>query len=763
MKKTFIRLTGLLVTTAIALSGNGLVLANEVENTGDDVVAATEEPANAAQDEGIGTPEEKPSEEKTNTNTDSGSQNNESNDNSDSSKSEPNKDSESQNETSITKTVTIDFNYDNNELAESYINHVFGIDSSSVSTKKALKRSYDPSANLSEFSKYTYDILRNHFIEIAAGRETSTEISILVGDYAQVYSVSELVDDPSDTKGAGAAAYSKLGLDMNAVFRALLNSCPYDLYWFDKTQDESVSLSYSYSTLIDSNGNKYVQIKSISTKFLVASEYRDNNNPYVVSNKFSTLVRTAHDNAISIVNTYKNLDDYKKLEAYKNKICDLVEYNHPAADDDDTPYGNPWQLIWVFDGNDSTTVVCEGYSKAFKYLCDNTSFKNDEIYVVCASGDVTLRNSNGAVTGGHMWNVVHMEDGKNYLVDVTNCDSGFYLFMKGYVATLSNGYVVSNGRGQNNDYPYRNTSITLPLASSDYVYTPNPNPEPEIAPSLIGHSMRLNDTIGLRFHIEFPNNFDTSNCYVSFEATDGKTSTVYYKDSEMISSNTRGFVFYINPLELADNITATLHYGNNNTIVSKPYSAMDYIEEVKSKMSYRTDLINLLNSLHSYGYYCQKAGWTDNKTHSTISVPLMLFTSADRATTLENVNSFNIETNIGTSGISSEIKTNMGISTNTVLKVYVKPTSGTTITSEAPTATINGETYYQFSTGKLGPKSLGNPKTITIKTSKGTATVAVASIYYVKSALISNKLSANEEYALIAFYNYYISAMAYNE
>ena len=47
MKKTFIRLTGLLVTTAIALSGNGLVLANEVENTGDDVVAATEEPAEA--------------------------------------------------------------------------------------------------------------------------------------------------------------------------------------------------------------------------------------------------------------------------------------------------------------------------------------------------------------------------------------------------------------------------------------------------------------------------------------------------------------------------------------------------------------------------------------------------------------------------------------------------------------------------------------------------------------------------------------------
>ena len=29
----------------------------------------------------------------------------------------------------------------------------------------------------------------------------------------------------------------------------------------------------------------------------------------------------------------------------------------------------------------------------------------------------------GSGAAGHMWNVVKMEDGKNYLVDVTNCDS----------------------------------------------------------------------------------------------------------------------------------------------------------------------------------------------------------------------------------------------------------------------------------------------------------------------------------------------------
>lgn len=28
------------------------------------------------------------------------------------------------------------------------------------------------------------------------------------------------------------------------------------------------------------------------------------------------------------------------------------------------------ELIWVFDGDSSTNVVCEGYAKAFQYLCD---------------------------------------------------------------------------------------------------------------------------------------------------------------------------------------------------------------------------------------------------------------------------------------------------------------------------------------------------------------------------------------------------------
>ena len=111
---------------------------------------------------------------------------------------------------------------------------------------------------------------------------------------------------------------------------------------------------------------------------------------------------------------------FQRLKAYKEAICSAVSYNHDAVNNNES-YGDPWQLIYVFDGDSATDVVCEGYSKAFAYLCDHTAFQSSLINCWCVSGFVTF--SSGA-SGDHMWNMVTMPDGRNYLVDVTNCDEG---------------------------------------------------------------------------------------------------------------------------------------------------------------------------------------------------------------------------------------------------------------------------------------------------------------------------------------------------
>ena len=85
----------------------------------------------------------------------------------------------------------------------------------------------------------------------------------------------------------------------------------------------------------------------------------------------------ALDNAGEIVERHRDKSDYDKLAAYRDEICRLVSYDYEAAESEATIFGDPWQMVYVFDLDPSTNVVCEGYAKAFKYLCDLSRFDGD--------------------------------------------------------------------------------------------------------------------------------------------------------------------------------------------------------------------------------------------------------------------------------------------------------------------------------------------------------------------------------------------------
>ena len=108
----------------------------------------------------------------------------------------------------------------------------------------------------------------------------------------------------------------------------------------------------------------------------------------------------------------------EQLTAYRDAICELVTYNDEAAADNDRAVGYEDQLIWVFDGAPDTNVVCGGYSKAFKYLCNLTWPDSDKVECLLVDGFMAGNSPDES----HMWNVVRLDDGKNYLADVTNCE-----------------------------------------------------------------------------------------------------------------------------------------------------------------------------------------------------------------------------------------------------------------------------------------------------------------------------------------------------
>lgn len=264
-----------------------------------------------------------------------------------------------------------------------------------------------------------------------------------------------MIDGDQINGAAVETMRSMIRYDSTAVRHALLEDCPFDLYWFDKTKpsgNESCGLMTEY----DEDGELRLCFNTMEVqgredvamvfRFPVSENY--GNDLYTADQAKLARVIPAAEKARDIVSENEGrTTDYDKLVAYKEAICELVSYNHEAAGDSSTPYGDPWQLVYVFDGDPSTNVVCEGYSKAFQYLCDLTEFKGS---VQCYQVTGEIWTTDPAEAGGHMWNLVNMNNGISYLVDVTNCDVGSIgspdkLFMKGVTLTSDSAYFVDCG------------------------------------------------------------------------------------------------------------------------------------------------------------------------------------------------------------------------------------------------------------------------------------------------------------------------------
>ncbi len=353
-----------------------------------------------------------------------------------------------------------------------------------------------------------YRILKQEIEKIAKGEREHTQITMSLPDLGITktkWTASDLgVDylaslDENHTIQSNPDAVQKMwdmiSPDMSEVLNYLRVDCPFEFYWYDKTSATRSSYSKGFGISSEDGGQSWIfntEGIEVTYSFPVAEEYRGETD-YTIRTSLLQSVQTAADNAKAIVDKFEGYSDYDKLVNYRKEICDLVNYNHGAADNEDTPYGNPWQLIWVFDQDPATDVVCEGYAKAFQYLCDMSDFFDPQIACYTVTG--TMGGGTGA--GGHMWNIVTMEDGKHYIVDVTNCDEGSvgapdHLFLAG-----AQERAVSSGAGQAYEY-----TVSIPGQTSIvYRYY-------EDTQEMYGEILRISDS-GFRFDYKDSGRFDS--------------------------------------------------------------------------------------------------------------------------------------------------------------------------------------------------------------------------------------------------------------
>lgn len=318
---------------------------------------------------------------------------------------------------------------DSDELFSEYVDRVFYGETGLASFANP---NYGYKSLTDDGEREIYSALKPIFAQIANGSRASTAVKVNTIN-KWVYS---------------QASFKKIHV-------ALLTDLPYDLYWYNKTAGVHLSYNSTYT--------------SFTFSFTPASAYAGSGE-YTVNTAKTKAASQSAANAAGIVAQYAGESDYEKLVAYRDELCRMVEYNH-AAVDNNYAYGDPWQLIYAFDNDPKTNIVCEGYSKAYQYLCDLSTFKNSSINCAIVTGDMD--------GGAHMWNIVSI-DGVSYLADITNTDAGDhsngYLFLNGVTSPSGSGFSAKYYSGSikyTYDSNTRNeySSKFLTLSKTDYKST----------------------------------------------------------------------------------------------------------------------------------------------------------------------------------------------------------------------------------------------------------------------------------------------------
>ncbi len=620
---------------------------------------------------------------------------------------------------------------DTEELFAEYAGKLFYGTAQGPSAPTILKKAKNTGAGLKGQDKVIYDALRKAAGEIADGRRNSAVVDVPLADLGirsgedNGYTAEELGLDyiyDWDTRTWNPDRYVNLrkliSYDFEKVKACLIADCPYEFYWTTGV------ISYTNGSAGSDGNTVYFTDDSISFLIEVESKYRgDPSDIYSVNTAVTGQAAAAADLAAGIVGEAAALGDYEKLAYYKDRICGLVTYDHDAARNSAgyTDRG-PWALIYVFDGDRTTNVVCEGYSEAFQYLCDQTDFSSGKICAYCVTGD--MRGGTGE--GPHKWNIVHMDDGHNYLADITNSDEGSTgedgkLFLKGVTGSVAEGYTrsweereetVTNADGSTSTYIYPAGSILYTydeetkalftqadLTVSELDYGDNePIEEPEPA-VIYGASLRLTGDIGVNFYYEFSEEMlnDPEAC-VTIKVGEGTLQTVqtlHISDAAVDTRSVPGktlykFTGYAAAKRMKDPIVIQAHdtdyEGKEYT-----YSIRQYADNIIAREGSIAELKYLMRVMMHYGTSAQR--YLNYRTSDLAETGLDVadITAEADALTVEDLAAYTASTTPMPEGLSL-YGANLSLKSETVVRFHFEVAEGHNISEY--TFKVNGKGGY---------------------------------------------------------------------
>ena len=308
---------------------------------------------------------------------------------------------------------------------------------------------------------------------------------------------------------------------------------------------------------------------------------------------------------------------------------------------------------------------------------------------------------------------------------------------------------------RNAEYATDEFNAAYPMSESDY------------KPSFLGHAVELTAAIGVKFLVDIPKGMDTSDVYMNFKVSDGRNFNVYMEDVHATgysNSNSYWFVCELNALEIADTITATLHYGSGEKITNK-FSAEQYFSMLAANEgAYGANIVAIAKSIHDYGYYLQNSTWTDGRTHTALDTPYATLSDADIALASSGVSGYQATKDYEYTGFEN-VKFALSLGSLTSMDGYFKLDeryAHSVVTEGAEEVELGGETWYRVTGGSVSIMALDHTFTVGCKNElDGVAIVHASPLAYINAALVNDSFSQEKKFALVSLYNYYAAAYEY--
>ncbi len=459
---------------------------------------------------------------------------------------------------------------------------------------------------------------------------------------------------------------------------------------------------------------------------------------------------------------------------------------------------------WTIDAIDADNMFGENLSAGGEYILAATLAAGDQIKVVkVANGAITAWYPDG-MDNQYTVDAAHAGEVNIYFRETYNSDwsafGGYFYIEAGYniicvsgehglVSTTHSraaaGTTVTIYLEAEDDYEVDTLTVMCgetaveTIKVNDWQYTfvmPTGDVTitaefaiPATEPFFKSQSLTLDGMIGVNFSVELPeiSGVDYAASYMTFSVPHGEcTERVDYAAATVRNSEVKSFTCYVTAIQMAEPITATFHYTQNDTekTIEKTYSVEDYFTAFADVASqYDETTVALVRAVADYGYYSQRflsaqRGWTLGTDYAEMETVYSTSYNIDEVKNAVADDAIVRETNADVEKITYSLI----VDSATEIRVFYKPVSGYTggfAVNDPYTATKVGARY-QVSVLNIPAHMLSEKYNITATTDNGEAKVIVSAMSYVQS-ILDAYTDATSQYAMAAIYAYSQAANAY--